>query len=158
MNQGRIEQVGPPQELYHHPATRFVAGFIGSPSMNFLPVRVIDDGGLKVQLSSGVKLAVPPARVARYTPYAGKEMTLGLRPEHLTETRDVEKPGVVLFDALVDVTEPMGMETMVHFFDGGAPVCARVDPATSCEPGQMMTLAADMNQMHLIENDSGRVV
>jgi multiple sugar transport system ATP-binding protein len=158
MNQGRIEQVGPPQELYHNPATRFVAGFIGSPSMNFLPVRVIDDGGLKVQLSSGVKLPVPPARVARYSPFAGREMTLGLRPEHLTETRDVEKPGVVLFDALVDVTEPMGMETMVHFFDGGAPVCARVDPATSCEPGHMMTLAADMNQMHLIENDSGRVV
>jgi multiple sugar transport system ATP-binding protein len=158
MNQGRIEQVGPPQELYHHPATRFVAGFIGSPAMNFLPVRVVDDNGLKVQLSSGVRLPIPAARAERYRPYTGKEVTLGLRPEHLTETRDVEKPGVCLFDALVDVTEPMGMETMVHFFDGGAPVCARVDPATPCAPGQMMTLAADMNQMHLIENDSGRVI
>jgi multiple sugar transport system ATP-binding protein len=158
MNQGRIEQVGPPQELYHHPATRFVAGFIGSPAMNFLPVRVVDDNGLQVQLSSGVRLAIPAARAERYRPYTGKEVTLGLRPEHLTETRDVEKPGVCLFDALVDVTEPMGMETMVHFFDGGAPVCARVDPATPCAPGQMMTLAADMNQMHLIENDSGRVI
>ena len=158
MNQGRIEQVGPPQELYHHPATRFVAGFIGSPAMNFLPVRVVDDNSLKVQLSSGVRLPIPAARADRYRPYVGKEVTLGLRPEHLTETRDIEKPGVCLFDALVDVTEPMGMETMVHFFDGGAPVCARVDPATSCVPGQMMTLAADMNQMHLIENESGRVI
>ena len=85
-------------------------------------------------------------------------MTLGLRPEHLTETREQQKPGVVLFDALVDVTEPMGMETMVHFFDGGAPVCARVDPATRCVPGEMMTLAADMNQMHLIDPVSGLVV
>ena len=158
MNQGRIEQVGPPQELYHNPATRFVAGFIGSPAMNFLPVRVTNEGGLTLTLASGAKLAVPPSRVARYAPYANREMTLGLRPEHLTETRDVEKPGVVLFDALVDVTEPMGMETMVHFFEGGAPVCARVDPATVCEPGQKLTLAADMNQMHLIENDSGKVV
>ncbi len=158
MNQGRIEQVGPPQELYHNPATRFVAGFIGSPAMNFLPVRVTNESGLELKLASGAKLAVPPSRVARYAPYASTEMTLGLRPEHLTETRDVEKPGVVIFEAIVDVTEPMGMETMVHFFEGGAPVCARVDPSSVCVPGQKLTLAADMNQMHLIDPDTGLVV
>ena len=157
MNQGRIEQVGPPQELYHHPATRFVAGFIGSPSMNFFPVRVLD-GGRDVQLSSGAKLPVPASRQPRYAPFAGREMTLGLRPEHLTEPRNKEKPGVAPFEALVDVTEPMGMETMVHFFEAGAPICARVAPETPCAPGQPITLAADMNQMHLIENDTGRVV
>jgi len=101
---------------------------------------------------------VPPARVERYKPLVGREVTLGLRPEHLTETRDVEKPGVQMFDALVDVTEPMGMETMVHFFDAGAPVCARVDPATVAVPGQMLRLAADMNQMHLIDNETNKVV
>src|SRR5205085_11629657 len=70
MNGGRIEQVGPPQELYHHPTTRFVAGFIGSPAMNFLPCRVVDGAeGLAVQLEDGQVLPIPPARTTRYTPF-----------------------------------------------------------------------------------------
>jgi multiple sugar transport system ATP-binding protein len=158
MNHGVIEQVGPPQELYHNPTTRFVAGFIGSPAMNFLPVRVIDDSGLKVQLADGVKLPIPPARVDRYGPYKGREMTLGLRPEHLIEVRDQEKAGVVHINSLVDVVEPMGMETLVHFFIDGVPMCARVDPATHAVPTEMLPLAADLNNMHLMENDGGRVV
>src|ERR671939_514954 len=74
MNHGVIEQVGPPQELYHNPATRFVAGFIGSPAMNFLPVQVLDDGGLKLRLATGAPLAVPPARGDRNGRYKGREM------------------------------------------------------------------------------------
>ncbi len=158
MNAGRIEQVGPPQELYHNPLTRFVAGFIGSPAMNFLPVRVLEEQGLKVQLPSGQKLAVPPQRANRYGPYVGREMTLGIRPEHLTETHEVEKPGVGRIDAPVDVVEPMGMETLVHFQFAGSPVTARVAPETPARPGEILPLAADMNQMHLIDTDSGRVV
>ena len=158
MNHGIIEQVGPPQELYHNPATRFVAGFIGSPAMNFLTAKVVSDNGLYVELADGTRLAVPPARVDRYKPHAGKTMTLGLRPEHLTETHANEKPGVAYLDALVDVTEPMGMETMVHFFVKGEPVCARVDPLTVANPGQTLKLAADMTNMHLIDNDSNKVV
>ncbi len=158
MNHGIIEQVGAPQELYHNPATRFVAGFIGSPAMNFLTVRMIDDGGLKAELADGTRLAIPPQRVDRYGPHKGKTMTLGLRPEHLTETHQNEKPGTAYLDALVDVTEPMGMETMVHFFVKGEPVCARVDPLAPANPGQTMKLAADMSNMHLIDNESNKVV
>jgi multiple sugar transport system ATP-binding protein len=158
MNHGIIEQVGAPQELYHHPATRFVAGFIGSPAMNFLPVRVIDEGGLKVQLDDGTKLAVPPERVARYSQHNGKTMTLGIRPEHLTETHATEKPGVQLMHAPVDVVEPMGMETLVHFFIETVPVCARVDPSTVARPGERLPLAADMNNMHLIDDQTNLVV
>ena len=158
MNQGRIEQVGPPQELYHHPATRFVASFIGSPGMNFLPVRVASENGLAVVLANGAALPVPPQRIDRYAPFAGREMTLGIRPEHLTETRDHERPHVAHVDLLTDVVEPMGMETLVHFFLDGAPVCARVDPATPATPGAMLRLTVDMNQMHLIDPQSLRVV
>jgi multiple sugar transport system ATP-binding protein len=158
MNHGVIEQVGPPQELYHNPATRFVAGFIGSPAMNFLPVRVIDEGGLAVQLSDGTRLKVPPQRVNRYAGYKGREMTLGLRPEHLTEISDQEKPNVARMNATVDVVEPMGMETLVHFFVGGEPVCARIDPSVHAAPNEILPLAADMNQMHLIATDTGAVV
>ncbi len=158
MNHGVIEQVGPPQELYHNPTTRFVAGFIGSPAMNFLPVRVVDDSGLKLQLADGATLAVPPQRVDRYGRHKGREMTLGLRPEHLTETHEGERPGVVRMNANVDVVEPMGMETLVHFFIGPEPVCARIDPETHAAPREILPLAADMNNMHLIDNESGKVV
>jgi multiple sugar transport system ATP-binding protein len=159
MNHGVIEQVGPPQELYHNPLTRFVAGFIGSPAMNFLPARLEEAGNqLAVRISDRISLAVPPQRTDRYGPYKGRQMLLGIRPEHLTEYRESAKPGVVRMDALVDVTEPMGMETLVHFFVDGTPVCARVDPTARAEPGDVMPLSADMNNMHLIDAESGRVV
>ncbi|MDA8253281.1 MAG: sn-glycerol-3-phosphate ABC transporter ATP-binding protein UgpC [Rhodospirillales bacterium] len=158
MNAGRIEQVGPPQELYHNPATRFVAGFIGSPAMNFISVKVLNESGLLLQLPGGVRLPVPPQRANRYAPYAGRDMTLGIRPEHLTEVSGHEKPGVAIIQAPVDVVEPMGMETMVHFQIDGAEMTARVAPETPARPGELLPLAADLNQMHLIENESGRVV
>ena len=157
MNQGRIEQVGPPQELYHNPATRFVAGFIGSPSMNFLPVTVFDDGGLKVKLADGQVLPIPVARFNRYAAYKDQPMTLGLRPEHITEVREGHKVGVAPFNVLIDVTEPMGMETMIHFFVDGVPVVARIDPSIPADPKQNLGLAADMNQMHLLDAEN-RVV
>ncbi|MCX7383257.1 MAG: TOBE domain-containing protein, partial [Alphaproteobacteria bacterium] len=106
----------------------------------------------------GTRLAVNPARIDRYKPHAGTTMTLGLRPEHLTETHTNEKPGTAYLDATVDVTEPMGMETMVHFFIKGEPVCARVDPLTVAIPGQVLKLAADMSNMHLIDNTTNNVV
>ena len=160
MNQGIIEQVGPPQELYHHPATRFVAGFIGSPAMNFLPARLEQAaGGLTVRVNDAIILAVPEERRVRYTPFIGKDMQIGIRPEHLFDWHEADaKPGFSRLTAEVDVVEPMGMETMVHFFIDGTPVCARCEPSTPAAPGQHLPLAADMNNMHLIEMESGRVV
>jgi len=160
MNHGVIEQVGSPQELYHNPATRFVAGFIGSPAMNFLPCRVEEagGGGLSVRLGNGAVLPIPPARVDRYMPHKGKEMVFGIRPEHLFEYHEQGRPGWSRIDLLTDVVEPMGMETMVHFFINADPVCARVDPGTHAVPGEQLPLTADMNQMHLMEPASGKVV
>src|SRR6185312_9463813 len=129
MNGGIIEQIGPPQELYHHPATRFVAGFIGSPAMNFFPARVIGrDSTLAVQLDDGQSLPIPPARQARYAPHRDKEMLLGLRPEHITDMREEGKSGLEPLKVKVDVDEPMGMETMIHFYIGLTYVVARISP------------------------------
>jgi multiple sugar transport system ATP-binding protein len=160
MNHGIIEQVGTPNELYHHPATRFVAGFIGSPAMNFMSCRVQDgsNGGLAVRVSDTITLPIPAQRFERYGKFKGKNMVLGLRPEHLFAVNDQAKPDWSPLSLLVDVVEPMGMETMVHYFVDGAPICARVDPATPAEPGEMMPLLADMDQMHLMEPDTGKVV
>ena len=151
MNGGVIEQVGPPQELYHCPLTRFVAGFIGSPGMNFLPVRLADGA---VLLGDGQVLPIPPARLDRYAPHRDRDMVLGIRPEHLTDTG---RPGAAPVTARVDVVEPMGMETLVHFFVAGTPVVARVSPDTPAQPGHSLPLQADMGQMHLMDSN-GKVV
>src|SRR3546814_9391997 len=93
MNGGLIDQVGSPNELYHNPRTKFVAGFIGSPSMNFVPCRLDQaSGALNILLPDGTTFAVPDERTARYRDHAGRDdLLLGLRPEHITEThRNVE--------------------------------------------------------------------
>ena len=159
MNHGIIEQVGPPQELYHHPATRFVAGFIGSPAMNFLPARVTGAAGsLAVQLADGQSLPIPAARQDRYAPLLNRETLLGLRPEHLTDTREQGRPGYEPVTVNVEVVEPMGMETLVHFRMADTAAVARVTPDAPAHPGEKLALHADMNNMHLIDPESGKVV
>jgi multiple sugar transport system ATP-binding protein len=159
MNGGIIEQVGPPQELYHNPATRFVAGFIGSPAMNFLPAKITgENGSLAVQLDDGQVLKIPAARYERYAPFRGQEMLLGLRPEHMTDTGDPSKASLEPLKVNVDVVEPMGMETLIHFFMGPTYAVARISPDTSAHSGETLPLQADMNNMHLIDPTSGKVV
>jgi multiple sugar transport system ATP-binding protein len=119
---------------------------------------VINEDGLKLRLANGMTLPVPARLIERYAPYRDREMILGLRPEHLTEISDIEKPGVARLELLVDVIEPMGMETMVHSFIDGVPVCARIDPSVHAAPTELLPLAADMNRMHLIDEATGRVV
>jgi multiple sugar transport system ATP-binding protein len=159
MSGGRIEQIGTPYEVYHSPRTRFVAGFIGSPTMNMLPCRLIENGsGLSVRLSDGLLLPVPDSRTARYRPRVGDELVFGLRPEHLTEARTDAPPGAATFEIRVDVVEPMGMETMVYFPVEGVEVCARVNPAAARNVGETMPLLADLNQMHLIDPRTDLVI
>ncbi|MCK1734586.1 sn-glycerol-3-phosphate ABC transporter ATP-binding protein UgpC [Bradyrhizobium sp. 138] len=160
MNKGRIEQIGTPNELYHKPATRFVAGFIGSPAMNFIPCRLEDVGGtLQIRLTDRIAFALPPARAARYNalPRTDK-LLLGLRPEHLTESHAHLEPGVESFDTVLDVTEPMGMETLVYFGLDGTPVCGRVNPNAGAKDGAPMRLAMDLNNMHLLNEATGVVL
>jgi multiple sugar transport system ATP-binding protein len=152
MNGGRIDQIGTPHEVYHKPRTQFVAGFIGSPMMNFLPCRLVENGaGLTVRLSDWLTLPVPPSREARYRPRVGHELIFGLRPEHIREGRGEVPPGSAAFEARLDVVEPMGMETMIYFIVDGVEVCGRVDPVTAGNVGEPMRLIADLNQMHLID-------
>src|SRR5271169_6025610 len=152
MNAGRIDQIGTPHQVYHTPKTQFVAGFIGSPTMNMLPCRLVENGsGLTVRLSDWLSFPVPPSRVTRYRPRVGSDLTFGLRPEHIIEGRGDVPPGAAAFEARLDVVEPMGMETMVYFVVDGVEVCGRVNPAAAGRVGESMRLVADLNQMHLID-------
>jgi multiple sugar transport system ATP-binding protein len=161
MNGGKIEQIGTPNDVYHHPKTRFVAGFIGSPAMNFIPCRLVDGNGtagLSVKLSDKLSFPVPEARVARYRPQAGRDLLFGLRPEDVIEKRGELPPGRAAFEAQLDVVEPMGMETMVYFVVDGTEVCGRVNPAAAGKAGETMPLVADLNHMHLIDPKTDQVL
>ena len=160
MNKGRIEQIGTPNELYHHPATRFVAGFIGSPAMNFLPCRIEEAGGnLNIRLTDRLAFPLPQARAARYQKMPRNEkLLLGLRPEHIAEAKPHAEPGIEAFDTMLDVTEPMGMETLVYFTLEGSQVCGRVNPNAGARDGAPLRLAVDLNNMHLLNEETGVVL
>jgi len=159
MNHGIIEQVGPPQELYHNPATKFVAGFIGSPAMNFIPARLEQaSGALRLHLPHDIVLDVPAARTARYQAHAGKNVLFGIRPEHLTDDKPTDKSNTAPITLRPEVIEPMGMETLVHFKLDGSEVSARLDPATPAAVGAPLSLIAHMDQMHLIDPTSDKVL
>ena len=160
MNHGRIEQIGTPNDLYHNPATRFVAGFIGSPAMNFIPCRLEDAAGkLHIRLTDRIAFPLPPKRAARYHGVARNEkLLLGLRPEHIAEAKAHPEPGVEAFDTVLDVTEPMGMETLVYFTLEGAQICGRVNPNAGARDGAPLRLAVDLNNMHLLNEVTGVVL
>jgi multiple sugar transport system ATP-binding protein len=157
MNGGRIEQIGTPHELYHAPRTRFVAGFIGSPAMNFIPCRLVEAAGaLAIRLGAGLTLPVPAERGAAYRPYIDRALVMGIRPEHVTETRAYATGAEFVMP--VEVVEPMGMETMVYIVVDGNELCARVTPEAAPAPGEQMRFQADMRHMHLIDPQNDRVI
>ena len=160
MNEGRIEQIGTPNDLYHKPATRFVAGFIGSPAMNFVPCRLEEVGGrLNIRLTDRIAFPLPASRAARYQNVARNEkLILGIRPEHITEAKQHTEPGVETFDVVLDVTEPMGMETLIYFMLEGIEVCGRVNPNAGARDGAPLRLAVDLNNMHLLNESTGVVL
>ena len=159
MNDGLIDQVGTPQEMYDSPATRFVAGFIGSPAMNFVPCRITTNSDdLKIELGDGISLPVPAERRERYGGAVDREMLFGIRPEHVTEKRAHTSADQVDFKSGVEVLEPMGIDTMVFFSIGGTEICARSQPRAVSPVGRSMDFTIDMGQMHLIDPETDLVV
>ena len=156
MNNGLIEQVGTPGELYHQPRTHFVAGFIGSPAMNFLDCKLErNSGNLEVKLGDMLTLQVPADLGSRYEPYVGRGLVFGIRPEHVHEKR----PGEDDFaEVMVNFIEPLGMETMVYFTINGVELCGRVSPEADPRPGQTISLTIDIGKMHLIDSETNLVL
>jgi len=117
MKDGWIQQVGEPLELYSHPANRFVAGFIGSPAMNFVEVTIGETNGALGAESPGFRVAVPPAQTSALRPYKDQPLTLGIRPEDLHPVTGSD-PAQYSFDAVVDVVEPLGSEILLDLKAG----------------------------------------
>jgi multiple sugar transport system ATP-binding protein len=146
LNAGRVEQVGSPLELYHKPRNRFVAGFIGSPQMNFLPgvVETVGDAGAAIRLPGGSTISVPvePARAK-----VGSKVTVGVRPEHLAwpgqETVEAAVPGEVF------VVEHLGGETYVYLKTDGGIVTARADGDSPVRTGDRVSVGVPAPTCHL---------
>jgi multiple sugar transport system ATP-binding protein len=129
--------------------------------MNFLPCTVESNGDARrVRLYHKIAQPEPATRAAQNRSAVGKQMTYGLRPEHVTEPKSGNgaSGGDSDFAAVLDVVEPMGMETMVYFTINGTEVCARVDPNAAGEAGATMRLHANMDHMHLIDPATGLVL
>src|SRR5499433_1169186 len=128
MKDGWVQQVGEPLEIYTKPANKFVAGFIGSPSMNFISVTLTEQSGTLYAEASGVKIKVPADRAARLAAYKGQHIALGIRPEDLRLAGGGD-PADATFDALVEVVEPLGSEILLDVKVGSSVIVARVEPS-----------------------------
>ncbi|TCU07779.1 ABC transporter ATP-binding protein [Rhizobium sullae] len=145
MRDGRVEQIGAPLDLYDRPANVFVAGFIGSPSMNFVPGRLSTESGRLAFVSDkGTVLPVPEG-----TPSHGEPVLYGIRPEHI----DVRPDGM---PSTISVLEPTGSETQIFAHLGGDAIMAAVRDRIAALPGEAISLRIDPARVHLFDAKSGR--
>ena len=152
MNAGVAEQVGTPMEIYHQPASTFVAGFIGSPAMNFAPGR-ISQSGREVELSGGEML-----NADRPLGEAGRPVTLGIRPEHVAVESGAAAHSVMGVTA--ELVEALGADTLVHARIGAGPntILARLPGTTHVRAGDQLRLAVDPDEIHLFDAETGKAL
>ena len=150
MKDGYIQQVGAPKTIYDNPENIFVAGFIGTPPMNFIN-GVVNENGVFVAKDNDAELRIPEFQLSRVKEAGliGKDIILGIRPEHITDDEELfGKYGSVL-DLTVDVAELLGASTNIYTAVSGCNVCAVVKPRNDLKMGQSIKLAFDMKQCHL---------
>ncbi|EIT67105.1 ABC transporter ATP-binding protein [Lactococcus garvieae] len=150
---GRIEQIGTPQELYNEPATKFVAGFIGSPAMNFLNLKI---EGNKL-IGEDISLTLPEGqhKLLKEKGYSSKEVIMGIRPEDISASILAEEayPDSQI-DAEVTVSELLGAETMLYLKAGDAELVSRVEARDFRQPGEKITVTLNLNKAHFFDKDT----
>jgi len=157
LRDGAIEQEGTPLDLFERPATRFVAGFLGSPQMNLVPATTVVDGGrLAVRFADGTTLPFPPERDA----VSEMDVIFGARPEHITRARPGEsrRPGQETLAATIDLVQPTGTRVYTQFRLAGEEVTAELQAHDVEHPGTRIELLVDMNRAILIDPQSERVL
>ena len=159
INKGKLQQIDSPQILYDNPANLFVAGFIGSPAMNFFPGKLCKDDG-KLAVDSGDFIVhIPAKKAAPYQSHIDKRIVFGIRPENIHDADfippniDIEKVGVN-----VDVTELMGNEIFLHLVSGKNNFVARVDPRSSLRVGQQSHVVFDMDSFHIFDAETEEAI
>lgn len=162
MNGGILQQCDTPLHLYHHPRNRFVAGFIGSPGMNFLETGVEKNADELLFGLGGARLQIPARLQKALLPYAGKKVTLGIRPQdiydsaHLPATLQATAGNTLR--ARCEMAEQMGDATHLFLQMGEHPLVAAVTAETRMQPEEMMELVLDMEKIHVFDAESGEAI
>jgi multiple sugar transport system ATP-binding protein len=157
---GVLQQLATPQQLYDTPANKFVAGFIGSPSMNFIDVSIEGGGEQLVLVHPGFRITIPESRAGGLREYIGKSVTMGIRPEHIVERSLVpgQVPDSALIPATVDVVELLGNEIFVYLDIRGQTLTARMDPTLKLERGQQIEVIALPEHLHFFDPQTEQTI
>ncbi|MFH1497124.1 MAG: sn-glycerol-3-phosphate ABC transporter ATP-binding protein UgpC [Verrucomicrobiota bacterium] len=164
MKDGNIMQVATPLELYNKPANMFVAGFIGSPPMNFFRGSIQKDGeSLRFvetnTAANPVRVTLDRALAAKAAPYLGKDIVFGIRPEDVADTLTLENPDpAATMEVTVEVSEPMGSETYFYLTTGASNFIARVNPTDRFDSGQSVKVTVNLSKAHLFDTSNENAI
>ena len=160
LKDGIIQQVDDPITLYDRPQNKFVAGFIGTPPMNFVNGKIVEENGNLFFDEDNFKVMIPAQFKKQLAPYAGKPVVFGTRPEHLYEPLSnlKDRPGMAPLKAKVEIIEPMGAEIYVYLTTGKTPLIARLDPHIKVDIDAMMDLLVDMEKAHFFDKETEKTI
>ena len=157
MKEGVVQQVDTPQNLYNEPGNLFVAGFIGSPQMNFMDAVVEEKGSSIILNVGGQEFTLPEnkAKVLKEKGYVGKTVVAGIRPENVDDDPEsLAKYPNSTFEAKINVYELLGAEVFLYFDFAGTPMTARVQPGTPARTGSTVKFASEIDKMHIFDKDT----
>jgi len=159
INKGILQQVDTPQHLYDKPDNLFVAGFIGSPAMNFFPAKLRRDNGKLIVDTGTFAIAIPAENAKPYQAHEGKNVIFGIRPENIHDPKFIP-PNVHTenIESQVDVTELMGNEIYLHMLSGQNTFVARVDPRSSMRVGEKAQIAFNMDNIHIFDAETEEAI
>ena len=157
MKDGWVQQVGEPMEIYGKPANKFVAGFIGSPAMNFATVTIGESNGSLWAANDGIRIKLPAALGARLKGHASKDVTLGIRPEDLRIALpgDAQELGI---EAVVEVVERLGSQILLDVKAGANQMVVAVEPSVRAEAHDRLRLTLDAERLHFFDNQSEEAI
>jgi multiple sugar transport system ATP-binding protein len=160
MKDGIVQQVGSPLEIYNHPANRFVAGFIGSPAMNFVPCRLVEEHARYCIDTGDYKIALPDFLSSKLDALKGDEFVFGIRPEHFqdTTTGNGRADDLPVIKATINVIETLGKETFLDLSTGEHSLAALLDADLEAKTKQVIELVPNMDKIHLFNSQSGEAI
>ena len=160
MKDGIVQQVGSPLEIYNHPANRFVAGFIGSPAMNFVPCRLIEEGSHYYIDTGDYKIALPDFLASKLGAIRGDDFLFGIRPEHFQDPAagNAHTDGLPVIKATINVIETLGKEAFLDLSTGEHSLTALLDADMEAKTHQEIGLVPNMDKIHLFSSDTGEAL
>jgi len=159
MKDGLIQQVDHPETVYEHPVNRFVAGFIGSPAMNFVECHLARENGDLFAVTDSLRLKIPLEQAVAAEAYVDRKAVLGIRPEHMTDSASLPEPQADhAFRAIVRVIESAGSEKLVHIRSGEDLLIARLDPQVRLRTGESCEFTVRMKSAHLFDLETGKTI